>query len=509
MDMDKVKEKKVNDLLKLRGENFSSANYEKSGGTRDLFSSYWGPNKDIKVLIKLDKDKFYTSRAERHFNRGYNTKNELEVIIGKYDSGIARIIDYFGPDETEKVGLKGAVVVEEEIPDSISLEERISQEGPLDYNLFNEIFSSGINTLNRKIDGIEGIFHRDIKPSNWLIRKNSQTGKEKSVIVDWANASKKKNIKSSYLPTAGGRSFSDPLLIGPFVDKVSAYSEQSEIYSVASTMVFSIRGTPVFNYDPETGRAIYWDSGETVLIDGKLDKDKHNLLLKRSIKSLPKKFGKYEDLFYGGMTLNEDERFSSLGNFSREFQNISNKKSLAKRIGKNALIAAGIILPIFGVGLYLNNQNNLEESNRKNELKDKIFLINNYMGGNLNSFQDITSRGELDEWKEKFKDDKTAFAAFLNADLVYEAIKKNNDSTNFDYLRNYIYDHDPLLFDELSKIIYTGIDSWMRGADSIGEKNAKTKWKEAEKKYLEKLKKDSLIYENQKNIEETMKKVGM
>lgn len=502
-----AKEKNVSELLRTRGSNFSSANYAKSGGTRDLYHSYWGPNKELGVLVKVDKDKFSNSRAEKHFNRGYNTKNELEVmVVGGHNSGVARIIDYFGPDEASKVGLKGVVVAEEEIPDSVGLEEKISQDGPLDHKAYVEVFSSGVGTLNRKISR-DGVYHRDIKPSNWLIRQNPFAGQEKSVIVDWANACKKENLKKSYLPTAGGRSFSDPLLMGPFIDEDSSYSDQSEIYSVVATMLNSIRGTPVFNYDPDAGKAIAWDNGETVLSGGKLDKNKHNFLLKKSIEKLPKKFKKYKDLFYKGMTLNEDERFSSFGNFSNEFNYILNKKSFAQKAKKGALVAAAVVLPVVGGLFYLNSKSNLETSERKNGLKDKMFLIDNYRNGRLESIQDFVARDELDAWIDTLKDENTAYAAFMNSDIVYEAIQESGGNSSFDSIRRYLRNRDVEMYDELSRIVYTGIDSWMMTMEDKGKETVDKKLKEAEKKYNEKQRDDSLFQKNQDNMINVLNKI--
>ena len=483
------KEESLAELLKTRGDKYTTPIYSKSGGTRDMFESSWGPHNDIPVIVKVDRSNFQNSRAESHFHRGYNTKNELELMVGSSSPGIARVIDYFDSFETERFGISGTVVVEEKISGGYTLEEEVSNNGGLSFNYFNKIFLSGIKILNEKISGREnkdGIYHRDIKPSNWMVKDGE------SIIIDWANAIKKGDIEKSYMSTAGGRSFTDPKLMGVFVDKKSKYNDESEIYSTVGTMMYAIRGTPVFNCDPETGKAICWDTGETILSEGKIDENKYDRLLRDSLKKIPKRMRRYSDLLYRGMTLEESKRFSSYNEFYSEFKRLSEKKNLVSKLSKNLLIGSAVVLPFVGMFLYNNMSDKIEKSNQVSERNKKALHVAHYLSGIKNNFSDIIANGEISEFKDIFEDEKTAIAAYLDPDLVYEAIQEVG-SSKFDSISRFLWEKNPDLSSKIDELTCQVIDSWMWQMDNDGRNKAHEHWDDAKRTYEEMHKSDSLF----------------
>jgi serine/threonine protein kinase len=277
---------KVAKLLEKRGPNFTSPRYHRTGGVRNLYLSKWGPAHEVEVVAKVERTDFESPRARRHLERGCTTESEIRHVIGLDDSGVTRMIDYFGPEETAEVGLPGAVIVEEFIPKALSLEEWVSQMGPLDRRQLAQFTRSYVGTMQRIRK--KGILHRDHKASNILLISDN-CGNIKTKITDWANAARVDEVRSSVWPTAGGHLATHPKIMQPFssFEEMSIYDDQCEVYGIASNIALAIRGKPIFDYDPDRGTAIAWDTGQSVLTEGKRDAIKHNHALKEATKKFP------------------------------------------------------------------------------------------------------------------------------------------------------------------------------------------------------------------------------
>ncbi len=278
---------KLEDLLEKEGRSsYSNPQFFKEGGTRYLFLVDWGRARK-KRIIKVDKplSTLASLRARRDVGeRGCGTSNELELISQIEQDGVTQLRDYFEPDITAKYGISGSITIEEYFPDSKSLEELVSSQGPLQGNLLREFVSQAISNVTALYN--LGIFHRDLKPSNFLIQQNK--GEIRVKITDFANACRTDHPQTKYFPTAGGHLVTDPLLMTPFTEEEARYDLQSEMYSLASSLMFAARGRPIFNYDPDLRSGIAWDTGESILTpDGKLDRNKHKKVLNVAINSLP------------------------------------------------------------------------------------------------------------------------------------------------------------------------------------------------------------------------------
>lgn len=484
-------QKAVKRLLETRGGAYSIPEFYQSGGTRHLYKAIWGPGNGKSRIVKVDRGTLESPRAIRHVGDGCNTENELKSLTSMDYDGTTRVVDYFTAEEASKVGLPGTVLVEEYIPNSQSLEDVVSTGGSLNERDFRRIIGKGIRTIANVVKGndkTKGRFHRDLKPTNWLVKREGDN--VDTYIGDWANSIVVGDVKESNFPTAGGRLYSDPLLMGPFTGKKAKYSVGSEVFALASAAAYAIRGTPIFDYDPDTGKAFARDSGESLLTDGHLDPEKHAKVLRAAMKRLPREFKKYRGVLEKGLTLDSNLRYSSLEDMSRDFERAANKPGFFRKWGVRAGIA-GTIAAILGTGLVLEHQaSRIDESEAEIKEGKKMAAIADYFEkGNSSSYWNFLEGGELSGWMHKFGDEKTAIAAYLNPNAVYEAIQATG-SEDYDSLMRYFMDNHPEVYgrvfeatsgsciDNIAREIYrdryNGVDSiWNVAERDYHEKRAK------------------------------------
>ncbi len=484
-------------LLETRGDKYSSPSFFKTGGTRYLYESRWGPNKDREVVIKVDKEP-KNPRAARHLARGCDTHNELGHVVAMNNPGVVKIIDYFDPREASKFGIRGWVTVEEKVHESKSLEEKVSEDGILS----REDALSVATQLTRTMKSVvyeDKLYHRDLKPSNVVI---DEKGKVK--IVDWANACKTEEVISKFEPTVGGRESTSPRLMSSFTGEEAGYGEKDTVYAICSNLARVIRGRPIFNYDDIAGRATAWDTGESVLTDRKLDAAKHEKIIDKAIKDLPREYRVFKDVLRNGLTLYEGQRIQTLRGLEHSLQDSGKRmdwRKKAKRWGLIAAAAVAIGASTVGYGILEHTKGNLEkvrlESSQSTKLEQKRRLIDIHMmrrvkpeeGRYFNErYEDFVAGGAFSHWIYKFKDDQVAIAAFLNPDSTYTAIKNsgldpNSKELKFEDFQENLKEIDFSTYREVYSTRFGASDMVTRQIRGDRDRKEGEKWKNAARRY--------------------------
>jgi len=510
MNEEETMRENIAQLLATRGDKYSEPGLFKVGGTRYLYEARWGPNRDREVVVKVDKEP-KNLRAARHIARGCDTHNELAHVASIDHPGVAKIIDYFSPAEASKYGINGWVTVEEKVPDSESLEEKVSEEGVLSRGDALSIAMQLTRTMKDVVSEY-GLYHRDLKPSNVVINKKGRVK-----IVDWANACKTGEAKRKYEPTAGGHESTHPRLMSSFTGQEAEYSEKDEVYAVCSNLARAIRGRPIFNYDDLSGKAIAWDSGESLLTDGKLDADKHEIVLERAIKNLPRKYRIFRDVLKRGLTLYEGQRIQTLKELETLLNYTRKKTDLlgrAKRWGVAAGLTVAIGAAIAGYGAVKWNEVKFNKERSKyqtaTEMERRAEAIRRYIRSNR-QYEDfgvqnfgtddslsVIAERNVGAWLDMFKDKRVGMAADMDPNCVYECmmqagIDANDTSFSYEQIQPFIQMKNPNLYWKMYGFEHSYVDGWV-WADSPRER-IKGQWEatkrdykakqEAEKKRLE------------------------
>lgn len=269
---------KLNEMLSNISSNYHNLQYYKRGGTRDIFVcdyGKFGEKKVIKVDL-LDAD----FNAKRVLDRGYDTENEVAMLSTIESTGVI-VPDYVHEQKSKDFGINGLVSIEPYYRDSATLQEIIDSHGALfsEMGIYDAIGKMIID-LKYIINGEDvasgiGIIHRDIKPSNILIRSRGDRNSAK--IIDWANSCEVGHVSNHYQPTRGGVETAHPFLIKEFTNSNSDYDIRSEIYSVMSTIVYALRGKPIFKFDFKRKKVYDSDRKRSILdSDGNVDFEKHD-----------------------------------------------------------------------------------------------------------------------------------------------------------------------------------------------------------------------------------------
>jgi len=475
--VDQVKQS-LKELLLTEGNNYMNTDpiHHRRGGTRDIFGVGWGSGERYRIA-KVDRlPEFVESPRSRSnlLDKSYGTFHELELVQGIYHQGITRLLDYFPPEVTDRFGISGAVLIEEGFPMSKSLEEQVTRLGTVEkrefFNIFRQVTKT-IRDLNigKGIAKPVSIFHRDLKPSNILVQ-SEEGALTNAKVTDLANACSTDSVQASFLPTAGGHLFADPLLMGPFIGEDSTYTEQSEIYSLAATMLFSIRGVPLFDFDPFKRRAIVWDTGETVLNkNGRIDKEKSGLATEKAVKSLPRRFRSLRPLLTKGLSLEKHLRYNSTDHFFNDFDPLAQIAlsrgdffGLGSYIGYLLLGSALALTPAIVLVGHLGEkvveqEQTIQDKNTDLEYAAKARIILSHMNSTrrdraISSDDDYIKAGSLEAYLDRFDDDRTAIAAFFSPSTVFAAIREADGKEDYKDIEQIIQEKDPKLYKKISEI---------------------------------------------------------
>jgi len=514
--------KNLVELLDNEGNNYQVDYFPEyfkpeESGTSDVFLVEWGTSGNrVKRLVKVNKphELLTSPRQIRHVvERGYDTRNELQIALKIDHPGVVKLVDYFDSEACKKYGLLGPVVVQDYFPDSISLEELVKQNNyqatsgffrkTVEFVLgspsrkrlhqdIREILLQTARTLRDLHSGkgvINGslIVHRDLKPSNILVRKDKNGLVAK--LGDLGNASPLDCQKPGYNPTMGGHIVSDPNLMGIFSDEERTFTRDSDMYALMSSILFYARGKPLVVYNPDTGEARDVDTWQTLVgKDGKIDKEKHREVVRRGVKALPRELRWIAER---ALSLYENERYVNTGLFLYEVERaLSNPYSTLKKVGVGLAAAGLLAAATVGYVLHKETKSNLETEVQKANIQTKFQKRNkaidiwlqseafhnrakdpenkNMIFYNAN-FEDKLESAELYGWmlmlhpfdykdNKYYGDPRTAVAAYLDATVdrfpvkVFEALMQLNGIKDSAELQIRLKEHDKNLILDYDKL---------------------------------------------------------
>ncbi|MBI2629647.1 hypothetical protein HYW76_00955 [Candidatus Pacearchaeota archaeon] len=299
-------------IAETLGDKYSNLRLVNHGAQSYIFEAEWGPAGETRI-IKVDRPILEGLRAKRYAERGCNNRNGVMHLANLPEASEHHIVGLIDFDDLQKdYGI--TISVHPRISGE-TLDERISRGETLNLKSVKKVFSDVIDGMRHYIE--RGQLHRDLNPSNIMIRaeKDNLSG----IILDFENAGDKSQLTAKVLPTAGNRWITDPLL--NFSGEERAYSEKSEIYSLADDIYFSITGKHVFEVDPDSRILKDNLTGESVLgSKGIIDQKKSKKLLKNSIKQLPRGFRRLGKVLRKALNFDETERYASLEDFAKEFE---------------------------------------------------------------------------------------------------------------------------------------------------------------------------------------------
>jgi serine/threonine protein kinase len=487
---------KLEKLLASRIGKFTPPQYLRTGGVRNLYRTNIGPNGEIQGVAKVERADVESPRAKRHLERGCTTESEIRHVIGLDAPGVTKMIDYFSAEEAAQYGIDGAVIVEEFRPNAISLEEHVSQNGPLNkkqLRQFTRKYAETVRAVRKR-----GILHRDQKPSNILLEFDERGNVSDVFLTDWANAARLDEIRPSAWPTAGGHDATHPKIMPTFVPRAEGetpeelrYDDQCEIYGMAHNIALAARGRRIFSYDPDRATAIAWDTGQSVLTNGKRDAIKHNLSLGRGTRKLPSDL---RSLVRDGMAIDSPSAYETVEQFTLNAIHAAREPSTWVQRGKWAGLAATVALAIGGAGFAIHQVEKANEEVQKTsqslEYEKKVAAIRQYLGEKAKDRWNVyIEEGEIDGWINFLGDEKTGLAAYMDPDKTFEAIAETG-SRDFKDLEDYFYRHKDWHYALIPNAI--NVDAPGGNVDSIcrimrGDRfrGVNERWEQARSKYEE------------------------
>ncbi|MEK6823204.1 MAG: hypothetical protein AABY13_05220 [Nanoarchaeota archaeon] len=123
------------------------------------------------------------------------------------------------------------------------------------------------------------------------------------------------------------------------------------------------------------------------------------------------------------------------------------------------------------------------EKERDFERKMRIIRLSQRGISSSDDFHDHNELGELQGWLEKFKDPKTAYAAYIDVDNVYNAVTMTGGKTDYAALKPILTAHNDDYATRLYEMEGAYIDGWARGIHSERARKVDEIWKSAGERY--------------------------
>ncbi len=212
------------------------------GKTRNVYEVVKRDTLD-RCIAKLQKPEPDNSTIQRLINDTKEDQiyNEINTLSGLEHPNIIKV--HRGLWGCEGLGY---YILIEEYFDAVSLEELITENGPVkNHDRLVQIFS-GIAEGLRYIHSEKNLLHRDLKSSNILISKLSDEVK----ITDFQNVAKLEEVADKCLPTRGGTPFTYPELLNCLINRTENHAGlQNEFYAFGVMMYHALTGELPFKYN--------------------------------------------------------------------------------------------------------------------------------------------------------------------------------------------------------------------------------------------------------------------
>jgi serine/threonine protein kinase len=185
-----------------------------------------------------------------------------------------------------------------------------------------------------------GLFHRDISAYNVLLGKEEFNGQLR--LADLGLARSIDDCTLSVDSTFGKHESADPLLISAFTGKENKFKANSDIYSMSTVIYQMLTGEVYGSFDENIGIAQI--NGTSILAqDGKIDFKKAKITLDHTLNTvLVGDNEKFKPLLRKGLTLDENQRYTSVQEFTQAASKIAEHfnptDSKFAHVSKNALI---------------------------------------------------------------------------------------------------------------------------------------------------------------------------
>ncbi len=173
--------------------------------------------------------------------------HEARVIAALEHENIVRIYDVLTDS--------GVVAIAMEYIRGGDLQRVVRKRGSLDYKLAVKLILQALRGLAFAHEG--GVIHRDIKPGNLMLTTDGQCK-----LVDFGAA---RLVHKAELSLLEGKTIGTPYYMPPEIILAKAPSVQSDLYSMACVLWFSLTGNPP--YTGETAKHVYTKHVRSALPD--------------------------------------------------------------------------------------------------------------------------------------------------------------------------------------------------------------------------------------------------
>lgn len=312
-----------------------------SGGMGSVYKAH-DTNLAVNVALKVLHSGLSDNASVRfHIEAKAAAKLQHPSIVRVFDFGQS-------PD--------GELYLVMEFIDGVTLEDHLNDNGPLDFEDANSIFTQICKALEHAHK--QKVWHRDIKPSNIILSKDSN-GLTKANIVDFGLA--KFDLPDQSLTSTGTR-VGSPYYMSPEQIDGAEIDQRSDIYALGCLIYRTLTGSPPYEGESYLETLSLHQKAETPKL-----KDKCTFEFPEQLENLVKKcLAKRPDDRFSSMTeLNQAlESLSSVleeESASEEVSSVTNGDTISgeskKKLdpaSKLVLIAIPIILVISVIGYFVN-----------------------------------------------------------------------------------------------------------------------------------------------------------
>ncbi len=308
------------------------------GGPRAVFIADYGlEGKSMqKRVLKLEKLSISSEKARIFRERGCDSLNDFDMLVhfgqDAIKHHISPIYDMWIVKDDD--GLDHVIIAEqgyfglERYKSMMSLLPELKK-NPLTKKEFETVSTHSLDAL--EFSSEKNAYHRDRSLRNLItnIRNKRRIGEGiEAIVTDHANACHKNHTSAKSIATMGAKQITDPLMVPAITGKEKKYDDGAEIYSVARDFLDMPVGEVVIGIDSLTGKVFVsnrFSQGLTNMRKGIFDENEYNLLINNAIASIPSYARKYVPNFRKALSFYENERYSSVSEFIKDWRKKSNR----------------------------------------------------------------------------------------------------------------------------------------------------------------------------------------